>query len=95
MALLAVVASLGLVSLAYGVGGLVGGGAAGAAASAPSSVSPAGPSRGFQRDVAAQHGATRPHHHCPHMDGGGSGSSGSSSGTSGTDSPMPSGAQAY
>src|SRR5690348_11333528 len=94
-ALLAVVASLGLVSVAYGVGGLAGGGAAGAAGAGPANVAPVGPTDGFRQDAAARHGVMRPHHHCPHMNGGGSGSSGSSSGTSGTDTAMPTDAQAY
>ena len=82
-ALLAVVASLGLVSLAYGMGGVVGGGSSSAAGGSPSGAG-AGPSH--FRLVDATDGQSTPHKRpCRHRhDGGGGGSSDDSSTGGGT-----------
>ena len=78
-ALLAVVASLGLVSLAYGMGGMVGGG------SSPASGGPsggAGPAHPEFRLVDAQSGQSIPHKRpCRHRHDGGDSAGPSDDGT--------------
>ena len=89
-ALLAVVASLGLVAVAYGAGNVVGGGSSDAADGAPAKAVRSAPPMSFG---AADHAGPRRHNRCPHMnDGGGSGGS---TGSSDYSTAAPSDAQAY
>ena len=78
-ALLAVVASLGLVSLAYGMGGMVGGGSSPAAGGSPGGAG-AGPSH--FRLVDAENGQRTPHKWpCRHRHDGGESAGPSDDGT--------------
>jgi hypothetical protein len=86
-AALAAVGALGLVSLAYGIGGAVGGGSAsavGSSSSGSSSTAPAEQQRGFNEDPAHEQGesavreaaednGTARRGPCPHHDGAGFG----------------------
>ena len=93
IALLAVLASLGLVAVAYGAGTMVGGGSSAAAPGAQGSQQSSPPAAMF--DTANQPG-TRPHRHpCPHDRGNGGSSSGSSDNGTGTDTAPTGDAQAY
>ena len=88
-ALLAVLASLGLVAVAYGAGSMVGGGST--AASGGTSNGGAAQSRPARMFDAAdqQQPAQRPRHPCPHHQDGGAG------GTSNGDTSAPTDATAY
>src|SRR3954462_7873664 len=87
---LAAVGAVGLVLLAYGVGGAVGGGSA-SAVGASDAATPQQQEQqqqqegyGFARDAAEDNGTAPRRHPCPHHDGEGQGSGSGSGGDSST-----------